>query len=134
MTNTWDASSAAVRQTLDDINTAWREKRFDDLNRHFDERIVMKGPGLKTIAQGRAALVQSYVDFMGNSVVTAYQESNHSIDVTQSTAIATYDWSMTWDQAGKQDSATGQDMFVFERRESVWIAVLRVMLFDGPAT
>ncbi len=129
MTNTWDASSAVVRQTLDAINAAWREKRFDELNLYFDERIVMKGPGLKTIARGRAALVQSYVDFMGHSLVTAYQELNHSIDVNQSTAIATYDWSMTWELAGKQDSASGQDMFVFERRESVWIAVLRAMLF-----
>ena len=128
MRNTWDASDD-VRQTLDRLNAAWREQRFVDLNQYLDDHIVMKGPGLKTIARGRAALVQSYVDFMGKSSVLSYEESNHSIDLNQSTAVVTYDWSMTWEQAGKQDGASGQDMFVFERRESKWIAVLRAMLY-----
>ena len=128
MRSTWDASND-VRQTLDRLNAAWREQRFDDLHQYLDEHIVMKGPGLKTIGRGRAALVQSYVDFMGRSTITAYEESNHSIDVNQSTAVVAYDWSMTWEQSGKQDNASGQDMFVFERREAKWIAVLRVMLF-----
>ena len=128
MTSTWDASNE-VRQTLDRLNLAWREKRFAEMEAALDEHIIMKGPGLKTLARGRSALVQSYVDFMSNSTVTAYQESNHAIDVNQSTAVVTYDWSMTWEQAGKQASGSGQDMFVFEHRGSQWVAVLRLMLF-----
>jgi hypothetical protein len=118
-----------ARRTLDRINAAWLDRRFDELDRYFDENIVMRGPGLKEVARGRAALVQSYIDFMSKSKVLEYLESNHSIDVNQSTAVATFDWSMTWEQNGKQDSASGHDMFVFEWRGSAWIAVLRLMLF-----
>ena len=129
MTSTWDASNE-VRQTLDRLNLAWREKRFAEMEPVLDEHIVMKGPGLKTLARGRSALVRTYVDFMSNSTVTAYEESNHAIHVNQSTAVATYDWSMTWEeQAGKQASGSGQDMFVFEQRGSQWVAVLRLILF-----
>ena len=128
MTSTWDANSE-VRQTLDALNSAWRERRFADLQTHFDEEIVMKGPGLKTLARGRSALVQSYVDFMSKSAVSSYEESGHAIDVNGDTAIATYDWFMSWEQAGKQDKASGQDLFVFERRSLGWIAVLRLMLY-----
>ena len=111
------------------MNAAWREKRFADLPPVFDENIVSKGPGLKTITRGRDALVNSYIDFMGKSVITAYEESNHVIEVNQSTACASYDWSMSWEQAGKQESASGHEMFVFELRNGQWIAVVRVILF-----
>ena len=41
-----------VRETLDRLNAAWRERRFDDLNQYLDEHVVMKGPGFKTMARG----------------------------------------------------------------------------------
>ena len=128
MKSTWDASNA-VRQSLDHLNAAWRENRFADLPPFFDEDIITKGPGLQTITRGRVALVNSYIDFMGKWVITAYEESNHVIDVNQSSACASYDWSMSWEQSGKRESASGHEMFVFELRNGQWIAVLRVILF-----
>ena len=121
-----------VRRTLDRLNLAWREKRFRDMEPYLDENIVMKGPGLKQLGRGRSMLVQSYVDFMGKSTITAYEESNHQVDILGLTAVATYDWSMTWEQSDKGESAAGHDMFVFERRDSrwvAWVAVLRLILF-----
>jgi hypothetical protein len=118
-----------VVTTLAALNSAWLERRFSDLGKYFDESIVMKGPGLKELTRGRESLVQSYATFMGNSKVLAYSESNHKIDPWGSVAVAAYDWSMTWEQGGRTESGSGQDMFVFERRSSGWIAVMRVMLF-----
>jgi hypothetical protein len=118
-----------VITTLAALNSAWLDRRFDDLGKYFDEGIVMKGPGLKELARGRESLVQSYATFMSSSKVLDYAESNHNIDQWGSSAVASYDWSMTWEQGGKTESGSGQDMFVFERRDSGWIAVMRVMLF-----
>ena len=118
-----------VRQALDSLNHAWRTRRFDIFDQLFDDDIVMKGPGLKELARGRGPVVQSYVDFMQKSDVTDYTESNHFVHSWGHTAIAGFDWSMTWVQNGKTDQGSGQDMFVFERRRDRWIAVLRVMLF-----
>jgi hypothetical protein len=44
-------------------------------------------------------------------------------------AIARFDWSMTWIQNGKEDRASGQDLFVFQQRGAAWIAIERVMLY-----
>jgi hypothetical protein len=117
-----------IRQTLDHLNQAWRTGRFEDLYQFFAEDVVMKGPGLKEIARGRDALVRSYADFMSKSNVLEYSESNYFANQWETTAIAGYDWSMIWEQGGKTDRGSGQDMFVFERRDSRWVAVLRLML------
>jgi hypothetical protein len=118
-----------VRRALDALNAAWRERRFTDLAASFDEQVVMRGPGLVELARGRDALVKSYADFMTRSNVTEYVESGHAIDRWGDMAIARFDWSMTWIQNGKEDRASGQDMFVFQQRGTQWIAVERVMLY-----
>jgi hypothetical protein len=118
-----------VPKTLDAINQAWRERRFEALTELLDEHIVMKGPGLKELVRGRQAFIQSYVQFMAQSNVIAYAESNHAIDIWGGVAAATYDWMMTYEQKGQTKTEKGQDMFVFSRRGSGWAAVLRVILF-----
>src|SRR5437868_285870 len=118
-----------VRQTLDRMNAAWLEGRFDELSECVDENIVMKGPGLKEQVRGRSAFVQSYRAFMSSSQVVEYHESNHTVDEWPLTAVAAYNWSMVWTHNGKQESGSGQDLFLFERRGTDWIAVLRLMLF-----
>jgi hypothetical protein len=118
-----------VRQTLDAINQAWRERRFDALNEFFDENIVMRGPGLKELVRGRQAFIQSYEQFMAQSKVIEYAESNHAAEIWGDIAVATYDWAMTYEQKGDTKTEKGQDMFVFRRSGSGWVAVLRLILF-----
>ncbi len=118
-----------IQQTLDNLNRAWRDQRFEDLSRFFDDNIVMKGPGLKELGRGREALVQSYVEFMKQSSIMDYSESNYSIHSWSGAAAASYDWAMTYEQNGKTHQESGQHMFVFVRRKSRWLAVLRMMLF-----
>ena len=45
------------------------------------------------------------------------------------TAVARYDWSMAWIQDGKADRASGQELLVFQRRGSHWVAIESVMLY-----
>jgi hypothetical protein len=118
-----------VRQTLDAINRAWRERRFDALTELLDEHIVMKGPGLKELVRGRQATIESYVQFMAQSNVIEYAESNHAADLWGNIAVATYDWVMTYEQKGQPKTDQGHDMFVFSRNGSRWLAVFRLILF-----
>ena len=46
-----------VRRTLDELNRAWRDKRFEDLPRIFHKNVVMKGPNFKELVRGREALI-----------------------------------------------------------------------------
>ncbi len=119
----------AVRRTIGEINRAWRDQRFDDLTELLDETVIMKGPGLRELVRGRANLIESYRYFMSRSRIDRYEESNHSVDVWSGAAAATYNWEMLYEQGGEVHHDFGQDMFVLVRRDSRWIAVLRVMLF-----
>ncbi len=118
-----------VRQTLDAINQAWRERRFDALNEFFDENIVIRGPGLKEACRGRETAIQSYLQFMAQSNVIEYAESNHAADIWGDIAVATYDWAMTYEQKGQTKTEKGHDMFVFTRNGPAWLAVFRLVLF-----
>ena len=118
-----------ILRTLSKLNSAWREKRFEELPAFFDPAIVMKGPGLKELVRGREALVQSYADFMAQSRIIDYAETDHSAHTWGDTAAVTYNWTMTYEQKGETKRESGQDMFVFARRGLHWIAILRVMLF-----
>lgn len=84
-----------IRHALDGINSAWRERRFEDLAAFLDENVVMKGPAFKEFARGKRALVDSYVQFMALSRVTEFTESNHAIEDWGDTAAIYYDWTMT---------------------------------------
>ena len=118
-----------ILRTLSELNSAWREKRFEELGRFFDPDIVMKGPGFKELVRGRETLVQSYAHFMTESRVVDHVESNHAAHEWSETAAVTYDWTMTYEQKGETRTDSGQEMFVFVRRNAQWVAVLRVMLF-----
>jgi hypothetical protein len=118
-----------VRATLAAINQAWRQQNFSAMDTLLDENVVMKGPGLKEYARGRKAFVQSYVQFMARSNVTEYAESNHGIDIWGDIAVATYDWAMTYEQKSETKTEKGQDLFVFHRAGTGWVAVLRLILF-----
>jgi hypothetical protein len=118
-----------ILSTLNELNSAWRERRFEELGRFFDADIVMKGPGLKELVRGREALIQSYTDFMGQSKIVDYAESDHSAHVWGGVAAVTYDWTMTYEQKHETKRESGQDMFVFVHRGPHWVAILRVMLF-----
>jgi|SRR5271165_3277382 len=118
-----------IRQTLDAINQAWRQGNFAAMEALLAENIVMRGPGLKELGRGRQAFVQSYVQFMAQSKVIEYSESNHAIDNWGDVAVAAYDWAMTYEQKGETKSEKGQDMFVLHRSQGAWIAVSRLILF-----
>lgn len=118
-----------ILRTLRELNSAWRDLRFEDLAGFFDMDIAMIGPGLKELVRGREALVQSYVDFLGQSRIIEYAESDYSVHAWGNTAAVTYNWTITYEQKTETKCESGREMFVFAHREPHWVAVLRVMLF-----
>jgi hypothetical protein len=133
--STIDDHRAEVRLTLGRISAAWQDRRYQELATLFDEHIVMVLPGLSARIEGRAAVVESYMEFMEHSTVSEYWEDEPTIDVWGDTAIASYHWEMTWVSGGRSESAAGYDVFTFSRRtdgDQAWRAVWRTMALDVP--
>ena len=124
---------AEVRHTLQRISAAWQNRRYQELAVLFDEDIVMVLPGLSARIEGRAAVVESFMEFMERSAVSEFWEDEPTIDVWGDTAIASYRWEMTWVSGGITESAAGYDVFTFSRRtdgDQAWRAVWRTMALD----
>lgn len=134
--HTSDDSRAEVRHTLQHISAAWQDRRYQELATLFDDHIVMVLPGLSARIEGRAAVVESYMEFMEHSAVAEYFEDEPTIDVWGDTAVASYRWEMTWVSGGVAGNAAGYDVFTFARRadeDRAWRAVWRTMALDPPS-
>jgi hypothetical protein len=116
--------SAAMRQ----INRAWLAGRVDDLVPLVHPEIVMVFSGFQGKVQGRESFLAGFSDFRQNARVQEYNEHDHQVDVVGETAVVSFQYEMVYEREAKRFRATGRDLWVFEKRESTWIAVWRTML------
>jgi hypothetical protein len=98
------------------------------LSQCFADDAVMRGPGFALAAKGREAAVQSFVDFTTQAEVKAFTAEEPTIDVSENTAVAQYQWQMTYVLAGQEYTEQGQDLFVFSRSEGRWLVIWRALL------
>ncbi len=116
------------------INQTWLERPPEEfpalLGEYFHESMVIKGPGFQTMGTGtgRDACIQSYVDFVRQAKVSAWNLSDSDVDIIGDTAVATYAWKITYELNGEERRETGHDVFVFTRSEGKWRALWRAML------
>lgn len=121
-----------VSSALHRLSESWRNRRYDELRDCFHDSAVMVAPGFSRRVLGRDAIVESYREFMDRSTLDSYSEAPATIDAVENTAVAHYRWEMVWTSGGKQDRASGHDLFVFVRESESgrWKAVWRTMVFD----
>jgi hypothetical protein len=117
-----------VRLLVQQINSAWRNGRPEELHQYFHEDMVIVGPDLRELGKGRGPCVKSYQDFIAATTVHDYKESEPVIDVCGRTAVATYNWEIAYELNGQVLRETGQDLFVFGLENDRWQAVWRALL------
>jgi hypothetical protein len=121
-----------IRSVLKTINGAWLSGNPDavqlTLTSCFHPEMVMKGGDLRTVAAGRDACVQSYIDFIQRAKVSDFQQDEPDIHMFGDAAIASYTWRIAYALEGKEYDESGSDMFVFVRQKGKWLAVWRAMI------
>ena len=113
------------------LSESWRNRRYNELGDCFHDAAVMVAPGFSGRVVGREAVVESYREFMDRSTLDSYSEAPATIDAFENTAVAHLRWEMVWTSGGKQDRASGHDLFVLVREPESgrWKAVWRTMVF-----
>jgi ketosteroid isomerase-like protein len=121
-----------VRNALATLNSAWLNRRYDELAQVMDEDVVMALPGFVGQVRGRAAMVEGFREFMERSTILRFEEASPTIDVWGDTAVAVIRWEMDWTtKGGPTERAAGHDAFVFNRGEKGWRAVWRTMSVES---
>lgn len=123
------SDESEIRQVLALIDTAWRTRRFDDLDDCFDEHAVIVGPDHVALATGRPACVESYREFASNAQVIEYVEDGQSLRIWENVAVYTFRWRMTWRRDGTVKTEEGSDQYVLRKAADGWRAVWRCVRF-----
>jgi hypothetical protein len=127
-----DVVTEEIRLVLETINGAWLSGNPEGaglaLSSCFHADMVIKDGNLKTVAAGRDACVQSYVDFIKQARVSGFELGEPDIHYFADSAIASYDWRIAYSMDGKDYDEHGANIFLFVRAEEKWMAVRRAML------
>lgn len=130
-TRTMTDDESAVRAILQQINDAWREKRFTGLSDCFAENAVIVGPDYRTFASGRNACADSYREFATNAAVLEYAENNHELHLWPVTAVFTFAWRMTYQREHGPKAEAGTDQLVLSKVDGAWKVVFRYIYFTA---
>ena len=124
-----------VRTAMTEIQAAWRENRPRDMIPYLHPDVMMALPKFAGQIKGRPLLVTSYSDFNKNARVIEYREFNQEVQIVADTAVATFEFEMTYEHGEYRGHSTGRDFWIFARDDDQWLAVWRTMMdvTDNPA-
>ena len=127
--------AAAVRGVIEAINAAWSGGDADGIEDRlrplFGASMTIVGPGMRAMASGRDAAIESYADFVQVADISLFEAQPAHVQIEDGTAIATYRWRCCYGIEGTDYDETGHDVFVLRREGDHWIAVWRAMLPDN---
>jgi hypothetical protein len=127
-TMTMNPSKLSPAEVLTALNAAWVAGRLADLERLLHPRSVIVGSDLTRLAEGRAACVASYRDFLAAVTVHAFEERDIRAEEYDGTAVVSYSYRINYESGGEQYVDDGREVLVLVRAEYGWQAVWRQVL------
>lgn len=109
------------------INEAWVEglaaKALPDL---FLRDAVIVGPDMTRLAEGRAACVESYVQFAAGIDVIEFEEFDHRVDEFGPAALVDYAYRAVYRRDGEELTDFGRDVIMAVATEAGWRVAWRM--------
>jgi ketosteroid isomerase-like protein len=108
-------------------NVAWlrgEPRAVEDL---FAADVVMITPDMRRI-EGRAAMVQGFVDYVSQVRTQHFREIEHSVDVHGDVAVLTYTFDVRYQVEETTFQDHGQEVLVFARRGNRFEAIWRTQI------
>lgn len=121
-------TAAEVWAAVQRINQAWVLRRTEDLEALLHSAMVIAPPPPTTPIRGRDACIESYREFALAARVLHFEELSPAVEVFDTTAVATYDFAITYEANGTYTTERGREVIVLVREEARWLAVWRTQL------
>lgn len=116
-----------ILRLISKISEAWLGGDTNRLNLYFHPRMTISGPDLRRIGIGRDACVKSYQDFIRQTTIQEYTESEPNIDLYGDTAVVVCPWTITYEMKGETYREQGRDLLVLVHRENGWLVAWRAV-------
>src|SRR5262245_9249371 len=117
-----------IWQSIRAANAAWMRGEPEGVASLFAEDVVVIAPRIGGRIEGRAALVQSFVDYCATVRTHRFEEKEHSVEFVGDVAVAIYNFDVRYEYDGKTYDEQGQEMLVFAKRSQAWLAIWRTQV------
>lgn len=122
-----EATRAQIDALLQELNQCWTEGNAGEVERFLHDDVVFNGPTPDVRVEGKAACVESYVNFVTHSMVTNFDQKPATVDVAGETAVAVYEWYIEYVWMGLTSIDSGRDLFVLQRQaDGRWLVTWRM--------
>lgn len=120
-----------ILKLLSRIETAWTRGEIQELRACFREDAVLVGPDLEQRIEDRDSIVDSYVEFLREATILAFNSEPPSVDVFGDTAVTVTPWTARYELEGTLHSDAGSDLLVLIRGEDGWRVAWRTLVVTG---
>ncbi|MEZ4553908.1 MAG: nuclear transport factor 2 family protein [Dehalococcoidia bacterium] len=110
------------------VNQAWVLGRTEELETLLHLSMVVLPPPPAEPVRGREACIESYREFALAARVLHFEELHPTVDIFGDTAVATYDFAITYEMNGTYTTERGREIFVLAHEDGRWQAVWRTQL------
>ncbi len=86
------------------------------------------GPDSQRIAEGREACIQSYRDEYQRVQVTAFKADKAEVNVAGHTAVATYNYSQSYEVGSEARTEDGRNILVFTKEAGQWLLTWKAVI------
>jgi uncharacterized protein (TIGR02246 family) len=124
---------AAIRAVLAALTKAWRTGRTQDIGALLHPSVVFVLPGFSGRAEGPAACIATYTEFLAAALVLRYEEGEATVDVFGESAVASFHWEMAWEMGGQRSEEAGHDIYSLVRTDGRWLVAWRTLVPAQPS-
>lgn len=117
-----------IWKSIEAANAAWLGSDPAGVAPLFDEGVVMAAPDGRPVLEGKAAMVQSYVDFCEQATTHEFEVLDHAVRVSGDAAVARFRFRVRYEHGGAEHDETGAELMVLARRDEGWRVVWRMRL------
>lgn len=118
-------SIMTVQETVEALNRAWLEERYDELATYFHPFAVVVASNFSARLEGREACIQTYREFGAAATVLEYVPERPQVNHWGSTAVAVCPFFIVYELNNKTYREKGVDLLVLTNEEGSWQIVWR---------
>lgn len=109
------------------MNHNWLSGEFDHLNRHLHPNVVFVNTEGAVRVKGRQAYVDAFRNFVQHVHTQNYTFQDEKVELWDKTAVASYEFAMSYRLAGRDFQKKGREVVVFNRDGDDWRVVYRTL-------
>ena len=122
-----DDDEQEIRRLISGMSKTWLSGDANGLNQYFHEQMAIRGPDLQLLGTGKQTCVKSYEDFINQTTVLDYEESEPEIDLYSETAVVVCPWKIAYELKGQKYREKGRDLLVLVRNGRGWLVAWRAV-------